>query len=621
MRLKKLFLSAVVCGLIAIPARAQNDDFKAFRERMMGNYNDFRKGLLDEYANFLDQAWTNLEEFKKFEKKSEPKLDKPPVADPVAKPTFKPVPKPKPKPQPKPEPKPVVKPEPKKEPVIEPQKEPEKEPVVEPEPKKEPEKEPVVEPEPKKEPEKEPVVEPEPKKEDPVAEPKPKKEPKPKAEKPAKEPKPKAEKPAKEPKPKAEKPAKEPKPEKPKKEPTPKAEPTPTPKPEPKPEPKPTPKPEPKQPEPAPDPFFKRTQNVEFSLYGIPFSIPKIKVDGTLGSADRAKVAKFWKMLLKADTQKSVEALTEASKSYSLGSWCTLKAVETFAAQCVTQGDIAAQRTLTHFLMVSLGYDVRIATGGNTVALLVPFDETVYSNPYFTINGKLYYMYPANAIPQSVGVQTCSIPSDKDMGSTFDLVINPGYRLPTDPMPYAVSHDDLRLEGSINRNLINLMKDYPMTAIPIYASSNPDEDVRHSILEQLRPQIEGLDALTAANELLHFVQKAFEYKTDAEQFGTGVEKTFFCEEMFFYPFCDCEDRAVFYSYLVHNLLGLDVVLLEYPGHECTAVAFPEPLTGSATSISYQGRTWYVCDPTYIGSDIGMCIPRYASVQPQVSTWY
>ena len=112
-----------------------------------------------------------------------------------------------------------------------------------------------------------------------------------------------------------------------------------------------------------------------------------------------------------------------------------------------------------------------------------------------------------------------------------------------------------------------------------------------------------------------------QYKTDAEQFGTGIEKTFFCEEMFYYPFCDCEDRAVLYSYLVHNLLGFDVVLLEYPGHECTAVAFPEPLTGSATSITYQGRTWYICDPTYIGSDIGMCIPRYVSVQPQVSTWY
>ena len=377
------------------------------------------------------------------------------------------------------------------------------------------------------------------------------------------------------------------------------------------------------KPAPTPDPLtIKKPQPpVEFSLYGIPFSIPQVKLEGNLGSGDRAKVVKYWKMLLKADMQKSVEALSQASKSYSLGSWCTLKAVETFASKCVQPGDIAAQRTLTHFLMVSLGYDVRIATGGNAVALLVPFDEMVYANPYFNMNGKLYYMYPADAIPQSVGVQTCSIPSDKDLGSTFDLVINPGYRLPADPLPYSVSHDELRLEGSINRNLINLMKDYPMTLIPCYASSNPDEDVRHNILEQLRPQIEEMDPLTAANELLHFVQKAFQYKTDAEQFGTGIEKTFFCEEMFYYPFCDCEDRAVLYSYLVHNLLGFDVVLLEYPGHECTAVAFPEPLTGSATSITYQGRTWYICAPTYIGSDIGMCIPRYVSVQPQVSTWY
>ena len=163
------------------------------------------------------------------------------------------------------------------------------------------------------------------------------------------------------------------------------------------------------------------------------------------------------------------------------------------------------------------------------------------------------------------------------------------------------------------------MKDYPVTLLPCYASSNPDETIRHNILEQLRQQLDGLDQLTAANELLHFVQKAFVYKADVDQFG--IEKTFFAEEMFYYPYCDCEDRAILYSYLIHNLLDLDVVLLEYPGHVCTAVAFAEPLKGSATHITYKDRTWFICDPTYIGSDIGMSMPRYASLTPQVSTWY
>ena len=45
--------------------------------------------------------------------------------------------------------------------------------------------------------------------------------------------------------------------------------------------------------------------------------------------------------------------------------------------------------------------------------------------------------------------------------------------------------------------------------------------------------------------------------------------------LFYYPYCDCEDRSVLYSYLVRNLLKLDVVLLDYPNHIATAVCFNE----------------------------------------------
>ena len=67
------------------------------------------------------------------------------------------------------------------------------------------------------------------------------------------------------------------------------------------------------------------------------------------------------------------------------------------------------------------------------------------------------------------------------------------------------------------------------------------------------------------------MQTAFDYKTDGDQFG--YEKPFFVDELFYYPYSDCEDRAVLYSYLVRTLMGLDVVLLEYPNHMATAVLF------------------------------------------------
>ncbi|MBQ5694953.1 MAG: hypothetical protein IIV71_06805, partial [Bacteroidaceae bacterium] len=71
---------------------------------------------------------------------------------------------------------------------------------------------------------------------------------------------------------------------------------------------------------------------------------------------------------------------------------------------------------------------------------------------------------------------------------------------------------------------------------------------------------------------------------------------------------------------VHNLLGLDVHLVQYPGHECTAVCFNDSSI-SGDAYIYDGKTYIICDPTYIGADIGMCMPNYMNIKPIVEQWY
>ena len=86
---------------------------------------------------------------------------------------------------------------------------------------------------------------------------------------------------------------------------------------------------------------------------------------------------------------------------------------------------------------------------------------------------------------------------------------------------------------------------------------------------KLTQQIKGKSQKDAANILIDFVQTAFEYQTDDVQFG--YERPLFADETFFYPYSDCEDRSILFAHLVKDLLGLDVVLLYYPGHLATAV--------------------------------------------------
>ena len=117
----------------------------------------------------------------------------------------------------------------------------------------------------------------------------------------------------------------------------------------------------------------------------------------------------------------------------------------------------------------------------------------------------------------------------------------------------------------------------------------------------------------AANILIDFVQTAFQYQTDDEQFG--YEKPFFVDEVFYYPYCDCEDRSILYSYLVRTLMGLDVVLLDYPNHIATAVCFDENVSGDYLMV--EGKKYVVCDPTYIGASIGNAMPQYRDVAAKV----
>lgn len=152
-------------------------------------------------------------------------------------------------------------------------------------------------------------------------------------------------------------------------------------------------------------------------------------------------------------------------------------------------------------------------------------------------------------------------------------------------------------------------KRLPQCDYSVYATAKVDKKFSDEVLGALRPAIKGKSEREAANILLDFVQSGFEYATDPEQFG--YEKPFFVEELFYYPYCDCEDRSMLYRYLVKELLGLDVILLDYPNHIATAVRFNGDVPGDF--VVGGGGKYIVCDPTFIGAPVGMAMPQFKNV--------
>ena len=268
-----------------------------------------------------------------------------------------------------------------------------------------------------------------------------------------------------------------------------------------------------------------------------------------------------------------------------------------------------------------MGYDVRLGTNQTgTAMLLIPFNQMVFAHPYLNINGKKYFIFADENVdltkPDNLRISTCALPSDADAGKPLDLLLKE-LRLPEKPYRYNISFGNITLTGELNQAVMPLLYRYPQMPTADFAKSAILPDVRRQIVSQLKTQLSGMEEKTAVNTLLQFVQKGFEYSTD-EDFH-GFEKPYFLEETLFYPKNDCEDRAIFYTYLLWEVLGIPNQLICYPGHESASVSLSTPVKG--ISYSHSGKTFYISDPTYIGSVTGQCMPDFEQTAPEIDFTY
>ena len=131
-----------------------------------------------------------------------------------------------------------------------------------------------------------------------------------------------------------------------------------------------------------------------------------------------------------------------------------------------------------------------------------------------------------------------------------------------------------------------------------------EQEVSQPLLNAIKDIVNGLSEQEAVRKLLNWTQTAFVYKLDNEVWG--YDRAFFPVETLFYPYCDCEDRSILLSRIIADVLGLESILVLYPGHLAIAVNFHEHTDGDY--IEFEGRRFVVCDPTYIGAPIGMTMP-------------
>ena len=315
-----------------------------------------------------------------------------------------------------------------------------------------------------------------------------------------------------------------------------------------------------------------------------------------------------WTKFAGSEMDNTLYDCLQIRKQLHLSDWAYYLMLKSFAEKCFGKSNEA---TFLHaYLYCQSGYKMRLGRSGDKLYLLVGSKHIIYGKMFHYVGGEDFYSFDS----KEPRLQICDVGFPKEQ--PMSLYISDEQLFADNPTPVreikSKRYKDMSFKVSINKNLLDFFDTYPASEIEgnplstweMYARNPLASSVKAQLYPAIMEHIKGLSQADAVNKLLNWVQTGFEYEYDDKVWGH--DRAFFAEESLYYPYCDCEDRSILLSHLVRELIGLDVVLVYYPGHLASAVAFTEDVKGDY--ISYNGKKFVICDGTYIGAPLGMTMP-------------
>ncbi len=327
-------------------------------------------------------------------------------------------------------------------------------------------------------------------------------------------------------------------------------------------------------------------------------------------------VSDYWSALSRAKYENLLEQIKEQKKILQLNDWAFASLVNKVAVK-INNNRRNESALLSWFILAKTGYKARIAYNNSAVYLLVPSEHELFEVSYFTFSGKRYYAIDFDGNKQKLGRVFTYDGEYPNASKAFDMrvtsVVASSDQSERRHLSFKFEGKQYNINVTYDQGRVKFFSTYPQLSLNLYFSSGVYKTTATPLQKQLASHMQGMSEQQAVNFLLRFVQTSLKYETDDQQFGE--ENYLFPEETLFYPYSDCEDRAVLFAWLVRSLLNLEVVGIDYPGHVATAVAFSEDVSGD--SVTYQGKRYVISDPTYINANSGMTMPNFKQFKPNV----
>ena len=333
-------------------------------------------------------------------------------------------------------------------------------------------------------------------------------------------------------------------------------------------------------------------------------------------SVNKDSIADSWLAMAKSEFSPVVDSLKQSGEELALDDWGQALLTHEYLIKN-NRFSFNELQLYTWFYLVKQGYDARVSYNEGKVYLMMQVKQTLFGQKYFNLKeGKYYFVDLAKKKP--IKVESVYTYNKQHASATaqlnIDLRVAPKHGKSDSKRALSTKINKKRVGVTTpyNSAYIEYLDRYPQLNMENYFRAELPSETKQALLTQLVPYLEGLSETQALNLLLHFVQNSLSYQTDQQQFS--YENYLFAGETLHYPYADCEDRAVFYAYLVKNLLGKDVVGLQYDGHIATAVAVQSKVAGDTFQIN--GKSYVVADPTFINAKIGQTMRGFENQKPK-----
>jgi hypothetical protein len=356
-------------------------------------------------------------------------------------------------------------------------------------------------------------------------------------------------------------------------------------------------------------PFY--TASIEFN--GLP-DLPRDQQPLRLA----ADVHQYLNRVPVADLQRLSRIFSNRRTTYRLNDWLHYKLISQVLAQAYPTLGPDQREVILFLLLAQAGYDSRLMIYPDRLETMFYVTDRVFNA--FTLSfedDSRSYLIPST-------INSRNKPDRR--GHYFPLAPNPNGRalqLRLQDWPRFQSRKTIRkLQFHYQNELFEeellvpdapamrmILEEYPILESKQYWRTPLSPELNLQLDAWLKPQLKGKSKREAIQFLLAFCRQAFPYKTDDEAYGR--ERPFFAQELFFFPYSDCEDRVALFFQLVTHWLHLPIVVVDLPDHLTTAIAFPG---GEGPYLEVEGRKFWFCDPTGPANPDGevLLAPDYGS---------